>query len=172
MDLHPYLTQVAHDLDRATALADEPTREVVGRLVPSVETAVRSALVQALSDAAASLTSELEDAVVTVRMDGRDPVLEVRQVSAPAASGTGAPLATGPGPEADTAGEDGGLARVSLRLPELLKEQAEGRAGAAGQSLNTWIVQALRRAVTDRHADAGPDRTTPYHRTRRVTGWA
>ncbi len=34
----------------------------------------------------------------------------------------------------------------------------------AGQSLNTWIVQALRRATT-------PDNTS-HHSSRRISGWA
>ncbi|MBI4900660.1 MAG: toxin-antitoxin system HicB family antitoxin, partial [Actinobacteria bacterium] len=58
MQLTPYLTAVAEDLDRATQLADEPTRAIAARLVTVLEPGLRLAMVQLLSDAAAQLTSE------------------------------------------------------------------------------------------------------------------
>lgn len=164
MELSPYVAAVAQDLDRATALADSSTREVVARVAPSLEPAVRLALVQALSDAAAAITADLDEAVVSVRMEGRDPVLDVRVVHDESVA---------PAPSAEVAeptdhAED--TARVSLRIPETLKQGAEVRAREAGQSLNTWIVQTVRRAV-----EPGPT-TDPYRRAsgraRRVSGWA
>ena len=176
MELSPYVTAVAEDLDRATALADAPTREVAARVATSLEPAIRLALVQALSDAAAAITADLDDAVVAVRMEGRDPVLDVRQL--PPAAGEPSPAApqtSSPDPDED---DDGGTARVTVRLPEALKRRAESHAGAADQSLNTWIVHTLRRAVDRSVEDAAADlgdtirsrvsATTP----RRVTGWA
>ncbi|WP_151525952.1 toxin-antitoxin system HicB family antitoxin [Serinicoccus kebangsaanensis] len=169
MELQPYLTAVADDLGRATALADEPTQDVVRRIAPAIEPAVRLAIVQALSDAAATITSQLEESVVTLRMDGRDPVLEIRPLggevdaTAPAA----APEAEA-GPDDDG---DGTLARVSLRLPDPLKQSAERSAADAGQSLNTWIVQTIR-AATRTTSTTDRDRRATHHRSRRVTGWA
>ncbi|WP_298889448.1 toxin-antitoxin system HicB family antitoxin [uncultured Serinicoccus sp.] len=172
MDLQPYLTALAEDLDRATSLADDATREVVHRIAPAVEPAVRLAIVQALSDAAAAITSQLEESVVTLRMEGRDPVLEVRPL------GTGAdghpppaPGDHGPHPE-DLDDRDSTLSRVSLRLPDQLKLAAEQHAAGAGQSLNTWVVQAVRTATRAAGPDGPGRRSTTHHRSRRVTGWA
>lgn len=67
----------------------------------------------------------------------------------------------GPGPD------PGGTVRITLRLPEQLKGRAEELADRAEQSLNTWLVQAVRRAT----ADARPARPTVTG-TRRHTGWA
>jgi predicted HicB family RNase H-like nuclease len=53
---------------------------------------------------------------------------------------------------------------VTVRLPEAVKRRAENLAQAAGQSLNTWIIHALRRATTT-------DKT-PTKSSRRITGWA
>jgi hypothetical protein len=154
MQLTPYLTAVAEDLDRATQLADEPTRAIAARLVTVLEPGLRLAMVQLLSDAAAQLTSELSGPVVTIRMDGREPVWHV---VAPEAEPT-----THASPE--TEDDDEGQARVTVRLPEAVKRRAEAAAQAAGQSLNTWIIQALRRATTT-------DQTSK-HSSRRITGWA
>ena len=157
MDLNPYLAAVAVDLEKATALADDATKEITTRVAVAVEPALRLAMTQLLADAAAQLTGELGTAVVTVRMDGREPVLHVQAQAAAAAE----PTASEPLVGAD----DEGTARVTVRLPEQLKRRAEGLAQAAEQSLNTWIVQAVRRA-------AQAPRTDHRNSSRRITGWA
>ena len=176
MDLSPYLEAVSEDLARSTALADEPTREVVRRLVPSIEPAVRLALVQALSDAAAAITAELDDAVVTLRMDGRDPALEVRQLPSPAETDDPERGVRG-GDEEDDDDKGRGTARLTVRLPETLKRRAEARAEQAETSLNTWVVQTLRRATDSPVQGAAADldaaiRSSATPTPRRVTGWA
>ena len=160
MDLNPYLGAVAADLDKATALADDATRSVTARLAVAIEPALRLAMTQLLADAAAQLTSDLGSTVVTVRMDGREPVLQVHEPAAPASG------PDGPEPDAqEPAAADEGTARVTVRLPEQLKRRAEALAQAAEQSLNTWIEQAVRRA-------AQAPRTDHRNSSRRVTGWA
>ena len=176
MDLSPYLEAVSGDLARSAALADEPTREVVRRLVPSIEPAVRLALVQALSDAAAAITAELDDAVVTLRMDGRDPALEVRQLPSPAETDDPERGVRG-GDEEDDDDKGRGTARLTVRLPETLKRRAEARAEQAETSLNTWVVQTLRRATDSPVQGAAADldaaiRSSATPTPRRVTGWA
>lgn len=112
------------------------------------------AMVQLLSDAAAQLTSELSGPVVTIRMDGREPVWHVVSPETHDA----------PHPPVDTTDDEEGTARVTVRLPEAVKRRAEAAASSAGQSLNTWIIHALRRATsTDKF---------PTSSSRRITGWA
>ena len=152
MQLTPYLEAVARDLDRATALADEQTRELTHRVAAVMEPGLRLAMVQLLSDVAAQLTAELDGPVITIRMEGRDPGWHiVRDEATPVAHDT-------------EPGDDDNSARVTVRLPEAVKKRAEAAAQNAGQSLNTWIVQALRRATT-------PDNTS-QRSSRRISGWA
>lgn len=155
MELTRYLDAVAQDLARATALADDQTRATAERLTTVVEPALRLAMVQLLSDSAAQLTSLLDGPVVTVRMEGRDPEWQIQSpVRAEAAE-----------PEPADDGDES-LIRVTVRVPEAIKKRAESMAQTEGQSLNTWIVQALRTATrTD-----GRDRSR--HSNRRITGWA
>lgn len=152
MQLTPYLEAVARDLDRATALADEQTREVTHRVASVIEPGLRLAMVQLLSDAAAQLTAELDGPVVTVRMEGRDPSWHVVRDEATPASHEAEP------------GDDDNSARVTVRLPEAVKKRAETAAQNAGQSLNTWIVQALRRATTSENSS--------HRSSHRISGWA
>lgn len=151
MELTPYLDGVAADTANAVALADEATQQVAARLVTVLEPSLRLAMVTLLSDAAAQLTSELDGTVVAVRMDGQDPAWLVTPVASAAAAQ--------PVPDDEDA-----TARVTVRLPEGLKRRIEARAQTAGQSLNTWIVQALR--------DSDTPATTTHHTGRRITGWA
>lgn len=168
MDLDPYLSSVAADLDRATALADESTRDIAHRLAAAIEPGLRMALVRAVADTAAAVNTQLDDAVVTVTMAGRDPMLTVTRT--PAGGDLHTPV-NAPPADGDARGTEdpGGAARITLRLPEQLKSRAEELADRAEQSLNTWLVQAVRRATAD------PRPTTPPHPapgTRRHTGWA
>jgi predicted HicB family RNase H-like nuclease len=56
-------------------------------------------------------------------------------------------------------------ARITLRLPESLKQRIESAAGREGASVNTWLVQALQRAVEPR------TRTTTSGSRNRLTGY-
>ena len=169
MDLTPYLDSVAADLDKATALADEHVRDVAHRLAAALEPGLRLALVRAVSDTAAHISTELDDVVVTVTLAGAEPLIGVTRTARvePVPPTPPAPPSPPGGPEED----DGGLARISLRLPEQLKARAEEHAARAGQSLNTFLVQTVRRATS---GEDSPQTHAPTatHGSRRITGWA
>lgn len=160
MQLTPYLDQLRGELDRATALADEPTRQTAVRLADSLDAALRLSYQRLLTDAAAELTAALDDRVVEVRLEGDQPVLVVTAAEASAAEQPHAPS-----PD-DRSDEAEGTARITLRLPETLKTRADQSADTQGVSLNTWIVSACRAALT---APATRPRTP---NSRRYSGWA
>ena len=159
MELSPYLQGIAEDLEKVTALADDHTREITGRLLSALEPSLRMALVRAISDTAAIVTADLDDVVAVVRMEGRDPVISVERTGEPQ------PAA------APTADEGDDYVRVTVRLPEGLKQRAESRATQAEQSLNSWVVQAIRRASHEA-GFAPPFMRPPMPGGRRTTGWA
>lgn len=159
MELSPYLDRIAGDLERVTALADDTTREVTGRLLTALEPSLRMAFVEAITDAVSLVTAELDDAVAVVHLEGREPVITVERGH----------RAHTQSPPVQDEGEDN--ARVTVRLPQGLKERAEGRAAQADQSLNTWIVQAIRRSAQD-YDGIPPFWGQRGHTGRRVTGWA
>lgn len=63
-----------------------------------------------------------------------------------------------PEPEGDDA-----LARVTLRIPESLKAKAEEAAADAGQSLNTWLVGAVRAATRENAVNVDVDLSAIPH---------
>jgi hypothetical protein len=145
MDITPYVERLRHDLAQAAAAGDEQVRDAAERLGLALDPSMRLALMEALSQAAAEITTEMRAGSVDVRLTGRDLEFVVEQAApAPAAS---APAAPAPGADEDE--EEGATARITLRLPESVKARAEELAGRTGSSLNTWIVNVLRAATRE-----------------------
>jgi predicted HicB family RNase H-like nuclease len=173
MDLSPYLENLRRDLAAAAAPGGPEVTRAADLLAGSLEASVRLCLLEALSDATAEITAQLDSASVEVRLRGREAdlvVAEAPQMAAPAA------------PPPAAAADSGDLARVTLRLPEPLKEQVERAASADGVSVNAWLVRAITAAL---HAGPpagpafGPSFGPPAppqpprpHRGRRITGFA
>ena len=139
MDLTPYLETLRADLAAAAAPGGSETTRAAELLGHSLESSARLALLEALSDAAAEITTRLSDATVEVRLRGREADLVVTTLApeSPAA------------PAAAPAGVDGGdLTRLTLRMPEALKTHVEQIAAAEGISVNAWLVRAVTAAIS------------------------
>jgi hypothetical protein len=156
MQLSPIVEGISEDLRRAGAVGGEETRRVAELLVASVEASVGLRLLDALQEAARELTDSLPGALVEVRMQGRDPVLSLAIAREKDVGST----------EGDDYSEDE-LARITLRLPEGLKNQVERAASRAGASINAWIVAAVARGLEGPSGFIPPTRRSP----RRVTGF-
>lgn len=147
MQLSPIIEALRSDLNAVAAVGDEQTAQTAERIGIALEGALALRLVDAFSAAAVELNSQLPGGHVEVRLAGRDPAfvyVEEPREAEPAAA------------------EDGATARISLRLADSLKDQVEAAAASAGVSVNTWIIRALARAVTQ-----------PARRSRnRLTGFA
>jgi hypothetical protein len=166
MDISQYVTRLREDLASAAAAGDEQTQRTAALLGAAVEPAARLAMMNALADLAAEVTAALGDRTVDVRLDGRD----VRVVVSPDAH---------PAPEPEPqqqysqtqfrgfGGADAGdISRITLRLVEQIKNQAEQAASSQGVSLNTWVAQAVQGAL---HGNGpGPRRGRD---TNRIQGW-
>ena len=155
MDLQPYVESVQHELTVAASAGGPDAAELAERLTAPLESALRLALLEALSEGAESITRELAPASVEVRLRGRDPEFTV--MPAPAVQEE-APL-TAP-PDLD---EDGGTWRVTLRLPENLRTAVDSAARGAGLSVNAWMVRAIASALgtgqARRRNDGPPDKS-------------
>ena len=158
MDLSPYVDAVRTDLDAAAAAGTEEAQATARRLGGALDASLRLALIDALSALAAEVTAG-SDVEVELRMHGREPQVVVSATP---------PLddSTGPDPEPLDDGDDRGTVRLTLRMPEALKERAEEQAGREGLSVNAWMVRAVQSAV---HPTAsmrrGSRRTTGYARS-------
>lgn len=139
MDLQPYLASLREDLAATASAGDEQTRRAATLLSAAIEPAARLAIMNALADLAAEVTASLDDHVVDVRLNGRD----VRVVVTPTAQPDPEPEPEQPPPT----GEGENISRMTLRLFEQIKSQAEQAAAAQGVSLNTFVSQAVQGAL-------------------------
>ncbi|WP_031467351.1 toxin-antitoxin system HicB family antitoxin [Sciscionella sediminilitoris] len=147
MDLTPYLSSLRQDLATAASAGDEESRRQAQALAAAIEPAARLALMNALSDMAAEITSKLAGNTVEVRLDGRDVKVVV----------TGHESEAEPEPEPGpqpfpSADATGDISRVTVRMMEELKAKAEQAAASQGLSLNSFVSQALQGALSGNRA--------------------
>ncbi|GAA4666660.1 MULTISPECIES: toxin-antitoxin system HicB family antitoxin [Amycolatopsis] len=172
MDLSPYINNLREDLSATASAGDENTRRAAAVLSAALEPAVRLALMNALSDLAAEVTTQLPDQVVEVRLDGRD----VRVVVTGTGTGEreGGPVPPPPPPPPPAPEGDNNIARMTLRLVEQIKGQAEQAAAAQGVSLNTFISQAVQGALHGTSHLRGESQSKPARGERsdsHLRGW-
>jgi hypothetical protein len=158
MDLNPYVESLRRDLASAAAAGTEDTRRTADLLSGALDPAVRLAIVDALTVAAADVTEALNAVTVDIRMHGREPRIVVTSHDPEPEP---EPAASAASPPAD---EDG-TARITLRLPESVKSRAEEAAAREGLSVNSWLVRAVLAALDGPRRDAGGRRG-------RLTGYA
>jgi hypothetical protein len=147
MELQPYVDRVRHELSVAAAAGGSDAEALANRLTAPLESAIRLALLEALSEAAEQITRDLAPGSVDVRLRGRDPEFTVSsgmedwaEVADGPAFGTLPVVA----PESE---DDGGTWRVTLRLPENLRTGVDAAARADGLSVNAWLVRAVTAAL-------------------------
>ena len=172
MDLSRYVTQLREDLASAAAAGDEQTQRTAALLGAAIEPAARLALMNALSDLAAEVTAALPDRVVEVRLNGRDVNVSVSDDGAAAAPESESGPFDGFGGFGGFGGDAGDISRITLRLVEQIKGQAEQAAAAQGVSLNSWVAQAVQGALAGRHGRPGREQHGRRARDgRRIQGW-
>jgi predicted HicB family RNase H-like nuclease len=151
MQTEAYLQALREDLARVAAVGDESTARAAELLALALESSLGRRLQEALAEAALDLSAQLEQGRVEVRLAGGEPELVYVDDQAPAAV---------------DATEQTFSARITLRLPERLKSRVEAAAAATGVSVNTWLVQALSRALEPRvSTDGSRHRLTGYGRS-------
>ncbi|MCW2755266.1 MAG: toxin-antitoxin system HicB family antitoxin [Marmoricola sp.] len=175
MDITPYVERLRQDLAQSAAAGDDRIRDAAERLTMALDPSMRLALMEALSQAAAEITTEMRTGSVDVRLAGRELEFVVEQ-PAPAAP----PAAATAGPADEDDDSDAATARITLRLPESVKARAEELANKHGSSLNTWIVNVLRAATRENAVNIDIDLSSiPFDSfgtgkarpSKRMTGW-
>jgi hypothetical protein len=147
MNVAAYVEALQQDLANVAGVGDEAVAEAGRRIAAALESSLRLRLLDAVGEAAAELTNQLPDGHVEVRVTAGEPEL----VYVP-----------DPGAPAPATLEDL-TARITLRLPETLKNIVDAAAQEAGVSANTWLLQQITRS-------ADPKRRT-HKGGRRMTGY-
>jgi len=134
METAQFIEGLQEDLRELAQIGGDELVHAARRLEGAVKQSATLRLIDALTQVALDLSSQLPNGHIDVRLSGQDPELvyvEEESVEAPASSG-----------------DDGLSSRITLRLPDSLKASVERAAEVEGASVNTWIVRALQRAVS------------------------
>lgn len=152
MQIDGLIQALREDLLRVAALGDENTSRAADLLTVAIESSLGRRIQDALAEAALELNDQLESSHVELRVAGHDlQLVLVRE--------------DGTLPEQ---ADEAFSARITLRLPESLKQRVESAAAREGASVNTWLVQALQRSVesrSHRSSSSSRNRLTGYGRS-------
>lgn len=135
MRLEPILTQIETAIEAQLRFADAAVAEAATGFMEAFRPAVRGALLEVAQQAASEVSAQLGDRRVDVRLVEGDPELVVQAQTGewPTAS-----------PESPDAAGNDLEARITLRLPSSLKGVIEDAASSSGDSINSWVVDALK----------------------------
>jgi hypothetical protein len=177
MDLRPYVENLQHQLAGAAQTGDDDARALTERLVASLEPSARLTLLDALTAAAEEITTELAPGSIELRLRGREVRFVVQPPPFPGggeADGADEEPAAGRGASApaplEAGADEGGVARINVRMPEQLKARVDQAAAAEGLSVNAWLVRAAAAALERPTPDPRPGRRAT--KGQRHTGWA
>lgn len=148
MQLDNYIHAIQEDLAATAGLGDEATARAAQRLSEALASTLHLRLLDLLGEAALEIGGQLGAGRVEVRLAGREPELVVVEDSSDSAH-----MASGE----ELSG------RISLRLPESLKNSIEEAAAQEGVSTNAWLVRAIARVLDSRsHHRRGRHRIQGY----------
>ncbi|HLY83432.1 MAG TPA: hypothetical protein VKQ71_10635 [Acidimicrobiales bacterium] len=179
MDLRPYIDEIQRHLEAAAEAGGEGAQALAERLFAPLDAAIRLSLLDALTAAAQEITCDLAPGSVEVRLRGRDPEFVVTTPAEPAGDDPGGGTdptsndwsAAGVAAVAAFAGDEGGMARINLRMPDHLKARVDQAAAGEGLSVNAWLVRAAAVALERAEPSRRLERRGPQG-AHRFTGWA
>ncbi|TRV72008.1 hypothetical protein FKN01_30735 [Streptomyces sp. 130] len=145
MDLAPHVTNLSRALAAAGTAGGKEAEAFLERFAIPLESAIRLALLEVVSHAAEEISAGLPSGSVDVRLHGSNPGFMVTTAAEPASRQ--APAEQDAGPVAPPTADEGPLARITVRMPERLKQQVDDTAAQEGVSVNAWLVRAAATAV-------------------------
>jgi hypothetical protein len=147
MQLDSHIEAIQEDLAATAGLGDEATAQAAQRLSEALASTLHLRLLDLLGEAVLEISGQLGSGRVEIRLAGREPELVVVMED----TSDRIPLATGE----ELSG------RITLRLPESLKNGVEAAAAQEGISTNAWLVRSIARML-DRPVRHGRKRIQGY----------
>ena len=175
MQLDQYIERIHEQLDAAAQAGGEEALELARRLAAPLDASIRLALQDALAGAAEEITVELAPGWVELRLRGREPQFVVTPPPADPSDDEPADdeeaLSARVAWRPTTEGDEGGMSRINLRMPDSLKTRIEHAAEREGVSVNAWLVRAAS-ARLERSEEPRRRHERAPHGSQRYTGWA
>ncbi|MBW3665998.1 MAG: type II toxin-antitoxin system HicB family antitoxin [Actinobacteria bacterium] len=132
MQLSHAISGLENAVEAQLRVAGSETADIGSQLLNALRPAIRQTLMEVVTMAATEVSSQLRGSRVEVRLVDGDPELIVAED------------ASAVPPPPPPPGTDDDEARITLRLPGYLKELIAEAAAGSGDSLNAFVVDALR----------------------------
>ncbi len=147
MQISHLMVGLEQQVDNQLRFADPERSAMIGEILGVITPAVRQTMFEVVEAAVAEINSQLSGQRVEIKLVDGDPELIVDREAVP-------PPPPPPGaPDPDDFDE----ARITLRIPGYLKEVIAEAAKSAGDSVNSYVVDALR--TTAGTSASSPKRT-------------
>ncbi len=169
MEISRYVQDLQNQLSVAAAAAGDEAAAIAERLASTLDSTARIVLLEALSEAAAEITTELAPASVDVRLRGRNPEFVVTAPDAPRFADASPQIDEFTESVSVPDGADEATTRTTLRLPESVKSRMEAAAARDGLSVNSWLLRAVTAALTT--TPTASQRAQFRNSGNRFTGW-
>jgi len=148
LQLDSHIQAIQQDLAETANLGDQAAAEAARRLSEALGSTLHLRLLDLLGEAALEIGGQLGSGRVEVRLAGREPELVVVMEDASDA------VQVAPGEEY--------TGRITLRLPESLKNGVEAAAAQEGISTNAWLVRTLAQMLHSRSPKRSRNRIQGY----------
>ncbi|MFF4139216.1 hypothetical protein ACFY1B_49350 [Streptomyces mirabilis] len=160
MDLAPHVTNLSRALAAAGTAGGKEAEAFLERFAIPLESAIRLALLEVVSEAAEEISASLPAGSVDVRLRGSNPDFTVTTPAEPAPDDMQEAATDTDNPSlAPLTADEGPISRITVRMPERLKQHVDEAAGQDGMSANAWLVRAAAAAVqTARRNGPGKNR--------------
>lgn len=143
MHLDHVFIEIESAVDNQVRIGAPELAEVAAELMLALRPALERTIIGVVEEAATEVSAQLIGQRVDVRLDNGSPVLVVTDEN-----------------RRDRPADPQELeARVTLRLPSSLKTLIEESASTSGDSINTWVVDALRTRAGRRTAGSHVEET-------------
>jgi hypothetical protein len=148
MQLDSHIQAIQQDLANTAGLGDDTTAQAARRLIETLGSTLHLRLLDLLGEATLEISGQLGSGRIEVRLAGREPELVV------VTEDDSDSVQVAPGEEYS--------GRITLRLPESLKNSIEAAAAQDGISTNAWLVRTLARTTRPDSFKRGRNRLQGY----------
>lgn len=143
MQISHTMVNLEQRIESQLAMADPEIVAVANQVLEALKPAIRQTLLEVTEIAAAEINSQLAGQQVEVRLVAGDPELVVSAQKVPPPP---------PPPHAPGSENTDDEARITLRIPQHLKDLIADAADIAGDSVNSWVVDTLRTTTASRRS--------------------
>ncbi len=134
MQISPAMTELEQQVAAHLRFADPDQAEMIGELIGVLTPAIRQSMLGLVEAAAIEINAQLMGQRVEIRLVDGDPELVVVETAIP-----------GPPPPPNPPNPlDDDEARITVRLPGYLKDLISDAASDSGDSVNGWVIDALK----------------------------